>query len=129
MILKAAIGLLLFLPAAAWSATATPRAANVLEAVSGSFEQIARDVNPSVVEIFVNGYAAGRGASSVLTKRQSTASGTIVGADGLIVTNAHVVDRATRIQVLIPAAAASEAGGPALPVAEGAKLTAQVVGI
>jgi serine protease Do len=121
--------LLLFPGAAAWSATAPPRAASVLEAVSGSFEQIAQDVNPSVVQIFVNGYTAGRGVSSVLTKRQSTASGTIIGADGLIVTNAHVVARATRIQVLIPAAVASEAGGPALPVAEGAKLDAQVVGI
>jgi serine protease Do len=129
MIQKAVIGLLLFLPAAAWSATPAQRTTDVLEAVSGSFEQIAQDVNPSVVQIFVNGYTAGHGASGVLTKRQGTASGTIIDADGLIVTNAHVIDRATRIQVLIPAPVVAEAGGPVLPVAEGAKLDAQVVGI
>jgi serine protease Do len=141
MIPRSARGSLLFFLVlipfrAAWSETPptqnplpAPRAANVLEAVSGSFEQIAREVNPSVVQIYVNGYAAGRGASSILTKRQVTASGIILDADGLIVTNAHVIDRATRIQVLIPAPVASEAGDPALPVAEGAKLNAQVVGI
>jgi serine protease Do len=127
--IKWALGLLLlWIPAAAaWSATETPRTAKVLEAVSGSFEQIAQDVNPSVVQIFVNGYSPGRGASGVLTKRQGSASGTVVDADGLIVTNAHVVARATRIQVLVPAP--MEAGSPALPVAAGAKLDAQVVGV
>jgi serine protease Do len=122
----------LFTSGTAWSATDPARLTqtpSVLETVSGSFEQIARTVNPSVVQIFVNGYTAGRGASSVLTKRQLTGSGTIIDSEGLIVTNAHVIDRATRIQVLIPAAAASETDNPALPVAEGAKIDAQVVGI
>ncbi|HTQ78502.1 MAG TPA: trypsin-like peptidase domain-containing protein, partial [Thermoanaerobaculia bacterium] len=128
-----AAGLLFFLlgipAAAAWGATETSQAALGLEAVSSSFERIAQEVSPSVVQIFVNGYGVGRGSAGVLIKQQGTASGTILDADGLIVTNAHVIDRATRIQVLIPARAASEAGSTALPVAEGPKLDAQVVGI
>jgi serine protease Do len=127
---KRAAGILLvFLHAAAACGAEAPRASSTLEAVSTSFERIAQEVNPSVVQIFVNGYSAGPGSSGVLTKRQGTASGTILDADGLIVTNAHVVDRATRIQVLIPDHLASEGGGGALPVAGGARLEAQIVGI
>ncbi len=105
-----------------------PRPASTLEAVSGSFETIARDVSPSVVQIFVNGYTVERGDSSVLMKQQGTASGTVIDADGLIVTNAHVVDRATRIQVQIPAHAAGDAGMER-SAASGVRLDAEVIGI
>lgn len=115
--------------AAAWATAEAPRAPSVLEAVSGSFERIAEEVSPSVVQIFVNGYALGRGSSDVLTKQRGSASGTVIDADGLIVTNAHVVVRASRIQVLVPARMASGAARPVTPVAQGVKLDAQVVGI
>src|SRR6185295_7707835 len=105
---------------------ASPRA---LEALSGSFEQIAAEVNPSVVQIFVNGYGVDHGSSDVLTKEQGTASGTVVDPNGLIVTNAHVVARATRIQVLIPAGAVGGSPAAGTTVPQSAKLTAEVVGI
>jgi len=123
--------LIVVMPAVAGWAVAGPQrepGSRALQALSGSFEQIAAEVNPSVVEIFVNGYGVDHGSSDVLTKEQGTASGTVIDADGLIVTNAHVVARATRIQVLIPAGAAggSEA---AMAVPQSAKLTAEVVGV
>jgi len=99
---------LLLLPAAV--------SARGLDEMSGSFERIAAEVSPSVVEIFVNGYGVSHGSSDVFTKQQASASGTVLDADGLVVTNAHVINRATRIQVLIPQP-------------RSLKLEAQVVGV
>lgn len=107
--MKLPVYLLLLLLAAAASARS-------LDEVSGSFERIAATVSPSVVEIFVNGYGVSHGPGDVLTKQQATGSGTVIDADGLVVTNAHVINRATRIQVLIPRPQAL-------------KLEAQVVGV
>ncbi|HEX4966580.1 MAG TPA: trypsin-like peptidase domain-containing protein, partial [Thermoanaerobaculia bacterium] len=105
---------------------------NTLAAASGSFERLADQVSPSVVQIFVNGYGFARGPSGVLSKQAGTASGTVIDADGVIVTNAHVVSRATRVQVLVPAGNASGATGArqaALTVPQGVKLDAEVIGI
>jgi serine protease Do len=126
------VGLLLIAPlATSAQVLAAPSGAasfNTLASASGAFEKIADQVSPSVVQIFVNGYGFTRGPSGVLTKQAGTASGTVIDADGLIVTNAHVVTRATRVQVLVPAAAAdSRQAGLALP--QGVKLDATVIGI
>ncbi|HEV7506611.1 MAG TPA: trypsin-like peptidase domain-containing protein [Thermoanaerobaculia bacterium] len=102
---------------------------NTLASASGSFERIADQVSPSVVQIFVNGYGFTRGPSGVLAKQAGTASGTVLDADGLIVTNAHVVTRATRVQVLVPAVSAPGSQQAALAVPQGVKLDAEVVGI
>jgi serine protease Do len=64
-----------------------------LATLSRSFEQMVGRVGPSVVQIFARH----------LTDR-STGSGVIVDPSGHVVTNAHVVGHARRIQVLIPAA-------------------------
>ena len=127
---RAAGALLIGLQAAtAWGAAGTPPPADGLAAVSASFEAIARQVAPSVVQIFVSGYSVGRGPSDVLTKQRGTASGIVIDPDGLIVTNAHVVSRASRIQVLVPDQAEGAAADPASPVARGTRLDAQLVGI
>ncbi|HSS77454.1 MAG TPA: trypsin-like peptidase domain-containing protein [Thermoanaerobaculia bacterium] len=82
-----------------------------------------------MVQVFVNGYGFVRGPSGVLSKQAGTASGTVIDADGLIVTNAHVVARATRVQVLVPSSAAPGSRQAALAVPQGVKLDAEVVGI
>src|SRR5689334_12414081 len=83
--------------------------------LSKSLEELAAKVSPCVVQIFVTGYAppeeqqeGGTGEPSI---ERSSGSGVIVDPDGYIVTNAHVVENATRLEVELPVAAA--AGAPA----------------
>ena len=105
------------------------RAPETLETLSGSFARIVDQVAPSVVQIFVSGYGVGPGGYDVLTKQQGTASGTVIDPDGYIVTNAHAVSRASRIQVLVPATAADGPAPPGLVRPQGVKLDAELIGI
>ncbi len=69
---------------------------NALEAMSASMRDIAAAVEPAVVHISVAGDAKGRLGSRAFTQ---SGSGWIWDAGGNIVTNAHVVDGATELQV------------------------------
>src|SRR5260370_33207748 len=61
-------------------------------------------------------------------KQQSIGSGVIIDPDGYIVTNAHVVRGAHRIQVKIPSPAIDESSDGALISARGRTIEARVVG-
>lgn len=114
------------------SAVAQPqplRSSETLRALSGSLTQIVDQVAPSVVQIFVSGYAVGQGQYDVMTKQQGIASGTVIDPDGYIVTNAHAVSRASRIQVLVPATSADGPAAPQYVRPQGVKLDAELVGI
>ena len=127
------VGAALFAPAVmAWGAAAEPpgqRGGESLAAMSASFERVAQRVAPSVVQIFVSAYGLSDGQGDVLTKQQGTASGTVLDPDGYIVTNAHVVARARRIQVLLPALPGPDRQGPSFVRPEGVKRDAEVVGV
>ena len=76
-----------------------------LQSISNGFNALSRRVSPSVVQIFATGYVpslkptqAGQG---LLSRQRSTGSGVILDPNGYIVTNAHVVQGATRIEVLL----------------------------
>lgn len=69
---------------------------NALEAMSASMRDIAAAVEPAVVHISVAGEAKGRLGARAFTQ---SGSGWIWDASGNIVTNAHVVDGATELQV------------------------------
>jgi len=72
---------------------------------------MAERVSPAVVQILATGYREGDSsgrATMAASQEQSIGSGVIVGADGYIMTNAHVVTDAHTIRVrLIPKAKAS----------------------
>jgi serine protease Do len=84
---------------------------DALERMNDSVDALTRKVWPSVVQILVTSYGArdegGPGDASVVVGRQrSVGSGFVIDADGYVMTNAHVVANAQRVQVLLPPTAA-----------------------
>jgi serine protease Do len=101
--------------------------------LSRSLEELSAKVSPSVVQIFVTGYALPDAddatSSGEPTLERSSGSGVIVDADGYIVTNAHVVENATRIEVELPFEATGGAPGRSIVKRRGRTVGAQVVAI
>ena len=108
---------------------------DALERMNDAIDALTRKVWPSVVQISVSGYGvaqekggAGVDTSGVLDSQQSVGSGFVVDAEGYIVTNAHVVANAHRIEVQLP----PEKADGSLATALSAKLTvvpARIVGL
>ncbi len=93
--------------------TATPKAdSDPLHQLNNSVKALVRRVTPSVVQVLVTGYGPVEDSHGdtnlVLGKQQSLGSGVIIDPDGYIVTNAHVLRGAHRVQVKLPAAASDE---------------------
>ncbi len=80
---------------------------DALERMNDSIDALTRKVWPSVVQILVTSYGAREdgppGAANVVVGRQrSVGSGFVIDPEGYIMTNAHVVANAQRVQVLLP---------------------------
>ena len=71
--------------------------------LSVALQELAQHVSPCVVQIFVTGYAAPEdqqeGGTAEPAIEHSSGSGVILDPDGYIVTNTHVVENATRLEV------------------------------
>jgi len=105
------LGCLVFAPGIA-AQTSSRLAANKFESDSlhqfnNSVRALVKRVTPSVVQVQATGYGpveSSRGTTSLVVGRQeSIGSGVIIDPDGYIVTNAHVIRGAQRVQVNIPA--------------------------
>ena len=101
--------------------------------LSRASEALVKRVAPSVVQILAMGYGpleenSHTEAGLVIGRQRAIGSGVIVDPDGYIMTNAHVVSGARRIQVVINALDAE--GSPARALASrGTTLEGQIVGI
>ena len=93
----------------------TTEAPESLVRLNAGLQALAAKVSPGVVQILVTGYApvedSRRTDTALIARQKAIGSGVIVDASGYVITNAHVVEGAQRIRVVLP-----------LPLTEGAVL-------
>jgi serine protease Do len=79
---------------------------NVLVQLNSELESLATKVSPAVVQILVTGYGPvqekNRSEAALIVRQHAVGSGVIVDPNGYIMTNAHVVEGAQRIQIALP---------------------------
>jgi serine protease Do len=72
-----------------------------LDSMSNSLQKLAQHVSPAVVQVVTKGFFPVQGNDSGVTTQSGTGSGVILDPNGYIVTNAHVVEGAQSVEVLI----------------------------
>src|SRR6266705_1556993 len=107
--LCSALFLLLHLPAA--NGQAQDHSTDALRKFNESVDALIKKVSTSVVQILVTGYGpleeGEHGNTNTLIGRQrAIGSGFVIDPSGYIVTNAHVVKGAQKVQVVVPSAEA-----------------------
>ena len=99
--------MLLAPPLAAQTTVRRPAPSSVLRDLNASVEDLTANVSMSVVQVLVTSYGAidgrvrGGETGLVIGRQRSIGSGAIIDADGYIITNAHVVAGAKRVQVVL----------------------------
>ncbi len=133
-VLHSAVYVLVASPLAAQGAKRPPATAGFLRDLSASVEELTARVSTSVVQVLVTGYGPiderprdGQ-AGAVIGRQRGSGSGAIIDADGYIITNAHVVAGARRVQVVLHRD--TTAAGPVRSLVEASQtVDARVVGI
>ncbi|HWO32664.1 MAG TPA: trypsin-like peptidase domain-containing protein, partial [Candidatus Acidoferrum sp.] len=85
---------------------AETRIPDLLHQFNGSLQALATRVSPAVVQITVTGFGPqdekSKDGASVIVRQRAIGSGVILDPDGYIMTNAHVVEGAQQIRVVLP---------------------------
>ena len=101
-----------------------------LRGLSRQFEDLVDQVDPAIVQIVTRGFgAAAEGPSNLLRSARGSGSGVIVDPAGYIVTNAHVIGGARRVQVLLPQVSEDTTPGHSLLKPTGKLIPAEVIGL
>jgi serine protease Do len=105
---------------------------DIVHAMDKAFQDLAKRVSPTVVEVQVTGYGSAdedsEQTSSPVGRERSLGAGIIVEADGYIITNYHVVKGADRVRVVLTPSVAQESQALALAKSHGRVLPAKIVG-
>ncbi len=123
-----ASALLAALLAAVTATLAGQRRAPLVQ-LDNAIESLVHDVSPSIVQVLVTGIgpvpAAGR--TLAVAHEQVIGSGVIVDSAGFIITNAHVVAGAQRVEVIVTPSRPADGGR--LPPRGGPLLAARIIGV
>ncbi len=108
-----------------------PQSTDLLHQLSDSLENVVRKVSPAVVQIVVTGYGPvqhdGDNDAAMIGRQRVTGSGVIIDPSGYIITNAHVVSGAQKVQVLLTSRTAS--GSPVSVMRSTSRsLSAKIIG-
>jgi serine protease Do len=114
-------------------AVAQGRSDDTLHKLNESVDALIKKVSPSVVQILVTGYGPVEtgehgSAAAVIGRQRALGSGFVIDPSGYIVTNAHVVSGAQRVQVVIPSGS-SEGSVQALLETRTNIVPARIVGV
>jgi serine protease Do len=115
-------------------AQAQSRSEDTLHKLNESVDALIKKVSPSVVQILVTGYgpveSGERGSTAAIIGRQrAIGSGFVIDASGYIITNAHVVAGAQRVQVVLPSSGSTEGSPQAILAGPENISTAHIVGV
>ena len=106
--------------------------ADALHQFNNSVRALVKRITPSVVHVMVTGYgpveSSHAATSLTLGKQESIGSGVIIDSDGYIVTNAHVIRGARRVQVNIPAPENDDTPDQSLISGRGRTVDARILG-
>jgi serine protease Do len=122
-----------FVAALPTAAPAQDRGDNTLRKLNESVDALIKKVSPSIVQILVTGYGPVESADHSTTaltlgRQRAIGSGFVVDPSGYIVTNAHVVSGAQRVQVVVPEGA-SDGSLAAVLATRTNMLPARVIGV
>jgi serine protease Do len=124
---------LLYLCFSAGRAQAQGRSTEELRKMDQAMGELIRKVSPSVVQILVSGYGqieeGEHGNTGVVIGRQrAIGSGFVIDSSGYIVTNAHVVKGAQRVQVVLSSANSDDSADAVLS-AKTSLVPARIIGV
>ena len=106
---------------------------NPLTAISRQFRILVDRVSPAVVQISAVAVAPspdrGGASEALLGVQRRGGSGVLLSSDGYIITNAHVVEGARRLEVLLARPAVPEAPGRSIVKSVGQRVEGTIVGI
>ena len=107
---------------------------SALQQLNGSVASMVGSVSRSVVQVVVTSYGPVNQSSRtdtdlVIGRQRGLGSGVVIDAGGYIMTNAHVVSNARRVQVLLPGLPGAEAGVRTIAKARGRTVDATIVGV
>jgi serine protease Do len=116
-------------PAPAQNPPRSAVARNPLDDFSQTVQRLIRDVSPAVVDVVVQSFGGleseSNGRANTVSHQTREATGVLISADGYVVTNAHVVRTAQRIQIRF----GDSPAGPQGNTIRRAPVQAEIVGI